>query len=149
MPRIRHILRWLTGLGLAALFLTGTAWFGLHLLYEANYAGCDCESDPYDWMRVQVSNPFRDKRPEWIADAAIRKLDEPNCGGLKIRADECQNAQRYKSVSWRLTGRDNEKAGSELRFWVVTDQHSFGHPLWMFLAHEGGSWTITDIDTFY
>lgn len=150
MSSIRR--KWILRIGLCACLATGwfAAWIGWRYMETASRA-CECE-DPVDKPRFALLNPFRDREPERLAFQVIKTIQSGNCRSLPQALQYCQAEQRFRILSWQLTGRSSDRDSSTMRFWVIRTQNgqgSFGDPVWVSAQREGRAWKVTNIDLYY
>jgi hypothetical protein len=126
------------------------AWIGFRYM-ETKSSACECE-DPVDNDRFAVLNPFRDRTPERVAIEVMQAFQSGRCPPFALPQDYCKNEKLDKIASWKLTGREARQDTVTIRFWVTRtrqDGVNFGDPFWVTLQHQGQSWNVTNIDTYF
>lgn len=142
---------------LSACILLPVAGFGSYLGWwylntRSMSAACDCGEDPLDGERMALWNPFRDHGPEIAAQQMLRAVQSGNCQSIPAMREYCERENRFKIVSWKLTGRSSDGTGSNLRFWVIrTYQHreTFGDPIWIEIERDPPAWKVTSVSLYY
>jgi hypothetical protein len=135
--------------GFLAVILAGAGWIGWRWIEtKSDEAACDCGDDPVDAERFAYWNPLRSKVPEQMANELMQRLQSGECESIPAMQQYCQREQRFRIVSWKITGRD----GGYVRLWVTrTDrgQEDFGDPVGIDVEKHGAAWKVDHVDLYY
>jgi hypothetical protein len=114
-------------------------------------AACEC-GDSTDWERIVLWNPFRDRAPEKAADQVLLAIQSGQCETIAAARQICDRENRFKIVSWKLTGMESSGNSVGYRIWVKRTSHGqdgADGPLWMTVKHQGAAWKVTDVSAVY
>ena len=135
---------------LAVLFFGG--WLGWRFIETRDEeAACEC-AGPMDWGRIVLWNPFRDRAPERTADQVLTAFKFGRCDTIAAAQQYCERENRFKIVSWKLTGTESDANSVGFRFWVkrtANGQDGADGPVWMTVQRQGSTWKVTDVSIVY
>ena len=134
----------------AVLFFGG--WLGWRYVETRDEeAACEC-ADPTDWERIVLWNPFRDRAPEKAADEVLLAIQSGRCETIAAAQQICERENRFKIVSWKLTGMESGGDSVGYRMWVkrTSDgQDGADGPVWMTVRRQGAAWKVADVSAVY
>jgi hypothetical protein len=100
---------------LAAIFVIG--WIGWRYIdTKEEEAACGCPEDPIDGPRFGLLSPFRSSESEKAAGAVLQAFQSGRCESVSAALVYCEREERFKIVSWKLTGRTSGRTSTELRY---------------------------------
>jgi hypothetical protein len=149
MAQVSHKIFLVCIFGFLALVVSSAGWIGWRWMEtKSDEAACNCGDDPVDAARFAYWNPFRSKVPEQMANDLMQQLKSGKCADIPAMQTYCAKEQRFKVVSWKITGRE----GGIVRLWVY--RTSNGHdllddPVWIDVEKEGSSWKVESVSLYY
>jgi hypothetical protein len=118
-------------------------------------ASLDDSIRPRDYC---LMNPFRDKRPEILAEEVLEQLKNGNPKSILpyigesseiefseyVKNNFVEKEKKYKVENWRIGDREDSIGGSAITYWVSRNNYFNGHEesVCVWVAKEGGNWKL-------
>ncbi len=107
-----------------------------------------------------LMNPFRDKKPETLAETVLRELKNGNTNVIVPYLNDLtedgkshflENEGKYQVESWRIADREDSENKISLMYWVARRDYFDGHleSISFFFEFEGNEWKLKQFGAVY
>jgi hypothetical protein len=146
----------------AAALLLGAAVPSLYLRRETRpVVFCGSPDDSIRPKKYCLMNPFRDKRPEFLAEEALRELKNGNSDVISSlleweptkegKKGFIESERKYRVSDWRIGGREDSEETVFLTYWVFREDYFDGRPesVNFLVVRDGQDWKLQYFNAVY
>ena len=113
--------------------------------------------NPVKEPEFTIFNPFRDRRPERVAEAFLEKLKEGRCREAvdvplltrDYKEEVCEKENKSPLLSWQFKNRSD---GAKVRMYYLAHRKTYQDyqgQLWIIVENRGGEWQVVNYECFY
>lgn len=150
----------ITGLIFSLILTTGISIFLYSRRDSHSTIFCGSIDDTIRPRNYCLMNPFRDKRPENLAEGILRELKNGNSQAIvpyiaDLSEDEknqfLENEKKFLIEDWRIGEREDSANKVEIMYWVSRKDYYEGHQeeVRFFFVNDGTDWKLNDFGAIY